>query len=75
MGKPLKAQTWFLIGLVTTLAGCIDLLEHRIPHWPALLCFGATALLFWTGNEVRKQNQRTRKAREQVPGGESAQGN
>jgi threonine/homoserine/homoserine lactone efflux protein len=74
MGKPLKAQTWFLVGLVTTLLGCLDLMKHGIPHWPALICFAGTALLFWTGNQVRRQNQRARKAREEAQEGETTGG-
>jgi hypothetical protein len=61
MGKPLKAQTWFLVGLGAALLGCLDLMRHGIPHWPALICFAGTALLFWTGNGVRKQEQAARK--------------
>ncbi len=68
MGKPLKAQTWFLIGLGTTMAGCIDLMKHNLPHWPSLICFAGTAVLFWTGNQVRKQNLQARKAREEEQG-------
>ena len=57
MGKPLKAQTWFVVGLVAILAGFIDLMKHGIPHWPALVCFAATALLFWVGDRTRRQNR------------------